>query len=351
MNLFLGITSYSDSTTSPERIEIIRKSLMMLKKIMPPNLDVVIFVDGNYTSAHQQVLIESGFKYRFIKKNLGIGNNKSFCIKYFLDNRYHIGLLADDDIYWKGDIFNVYANTLIAAKIKHLCFLPHRVKAGKQVINADRHSIIVNNITLNTVTNIKCGVLLTFTRDLIEKIGFFRVLPYKYGGEHEDFSRRATALDFKENVLLDIPDSHKYIEFCDQVCEVKSGAIDMSQVKKNVAEVKNNKLPFVSFPFNNLEFYMTAERALVIILNYNGQSNDMTRLHNEINGLQYRNVHIVVNFLNNHKFNTTFKYHTRIFENKSQAEINALTIPHIQVNVEMNSSITDLMLETISRAN
>lgn len=351
MNLFVAISSYSDSTTSPERIEIIRKSLATLKKIRPANLDVIIFVDGSMNLTHQQVLIESGFKYRFIKTNLGIGNIKSFCIKYFLDNRYHYGFLADDDVFYKDDIFNAYANTLAAAKISHMCFLPHRLKAGNKVILANRQPIIVNGVTLHTAANISPGVLMTFTRELIENIGFFPVLPYFYGQEHISFSRRATAFDFKEGVLLDLPDSHKYIDFCDQVCEVKSRAIDMNQVKKNVAEVKNNHPAFVSFPFNNLEYYMTAERSLALVINYNNELSAMDRIINEANDLKYRNLHIIVNFLNGTKHKLGFKYITRIFENKTAAEIKALVIPHIQVDIDITKSLTDLMLETISRAN
>jgi hypothetical protein len=66
---------------------------------------------------------------------------------------------------------------------------------------------IVNTPRLN-------GCFLTFTPAMIQKIGYFRVFPFKYGHSHTNFTLRSINYGFTGKYgFVDLYDSEKYIGF------------------------------------------------------------------------------------------------------------------------------------------
>jgi len=182
MNIGLSISTYSDENTHIERYDIIERCLQSLLDNLPDNVYINIVSDG-MTETHRNIVNKFPFELIERKENGGISKTKNTGIKAILDKGCDIGFLCDDDMIFKSkDLFEKYAEVMTKTGIPHMClFLEDN---GSNCYEIDYNGTFIKK------TPWVNGCFLTFTRQLIEDIGYFKVLPYKYGHEHSNFTRR-----------------------------------------------------------------------------------------------------------------------------------------------------------------
>lgn len=197
----IGITTFASDTTSDVRYDIIDKCLESVNNLNYDDLLVVVVNDGS----NQERLLEILSKYdkmNIIHKseNGGISKSKNTCIKYLYDNGVDNMFLMDDDIIVKDGFIELYSDSISISNIDHFNYIyrPHssseKINRGVDLLSCDK----------------LYGCLMTITRRMVEKIGYFRILPHKYGHEHTEYTHRSIRNGFSEG-FIDVCGSDKYI--------------------------------------------------------------------------------------------------------------------------------------------
>ena len=203
MKVGIFVTSYCETEN---RFQIIKESISTLLQ-HGCEYDIIIVNDGTTYEPHEAYL-EALDNVVYIKqKNLGIAKAKNRCIKYFMDNDYDVGFLADDDLVYCGDVFEKYIAAHKKTDIHHFSLFVAwgcRRKLKKKKI---QNFPILPTPWVN-------GPLLFITKQLIKKMGGFKIFPYKYGHEHSNFSIRAHKFSglMKKCKFVDICDAGKLVK-------------------------------------------------------------------------------------------------------------------------------------------
>jgi len=225
----LGITSYFCGKTPPGRLDIFRRSIESL--LSSDFQGPTYLVDDGSTIQDHLKLLESLDKAGRVKVhkrvNGGIARAKNSCIKLILDSGCNIGFLADDDLLYKDKRwFEAYEHAINVTGIHHFSFFYEKTACREEKIN---------NLLIRCTPHVN-GCFLTFTKELIDKIGYFKILSYRYGHEHSNFSVRTTKLTQHKH-FYDIKDSGKYIDLIPESLSNRSiGEIDQAAFKKNETE-------------------------------------------------------------------------------------------------------------------
>ena len=239
--LGLAITTYSDETTSDIRLDIIRESFESLRKFQD-GIKVIIVANDSLLPQHRAMLNEfaSNFEIRYRKKEGGISAAKNTCIKSLIQANVDIGFLADDDMIYKEGWFRIYASNIITTGVDHLAFWPRE-------ITATQHDYLMKNTRFMYPHAGYAGCFVTFTPRLIEKIGYFRIFPYKYGSEHVDFSKRSIVHSGTTEVC-DAYYSNLYLTLNPRSYTHKSFQIEMDKLQLNQSFMDaSNKNEYVAF--------------------------------------------------------------------------------------------------------
>lgn len=221
----LAISTFMrNSPNLQERLGIFKHSLLSLY-YSEYNGYLCLVDDGSEVDDH---LVYAnalfGNRINIIKspENRGIARTKNKCIKAILDAGCDIGFLSDDDIqYFKG-FDTAYSRKMESTRIPHFSYYVNKKDANIQMYGID---YIRQTPALN-------GCFITFTKQLIEDIGYFKIFPNKYGHEHSNFTYRAIHHG-KIPYFCDICDSEKYIRLIDA-----SDAI--GSIEKNKSEIAEN---------------------------------------------------------------------------------------------------------------
>jgi hypothetical protein len=79
----------------------------------------------------------------------------------------------------------------------------------------DLHTVEIKNLILNNVKLLKStqlnGCFMTLTREMVEKIGYYKILPNRYGHEHTEYTLRAIREGFASG-FMDLDGSDTYIK-------------------------------------------------------------------------------------------------------------------------------------------
>jgi len=219
MNLGLSISTYFIDDY-PERFETFKTCINSLKNT---NYDGIIEVvdDCSNSKKHLEWLNNTYQDITIIERNKNGGTSavKNAGIKSLLNKNIEFGFLIDDDILFKDkDWFKYYYDAYKKTNIHHFSFFQYK----KTNINYKRTIKIINNIKLSYTSSVH-GAFLTFTPEMINKMGYFKILKYKYGGGHVNFSIRAKKFGFCEEFtdlenaldLLDLLSSPTSLKFKD----------------------------------------------------------------------------------------------------------------------------------------
>ena len=239
--LGIAISTYSEVNTDSKRYEIIQKSFdSLISAILKysDELYVFIVVDGSVPEIHNKLIEDfvkkceyeysrnqeqnqernqeqeqkTNFHINVVKRveNGGVAKTKNTCIKLLLENKIDIGFLADDDLLYGEDCFSKYLEFIIKSRCHHLiaCYPHPQVHPNWEQMG---YVLTMNNGQIVRKHSGGVGYFLSITPQLIEKVGYFRILPGKFGFEHFNFTKRAIyhkMIPFP----FDIDESVKYVE-------------------------------------------------------------------------------------------------------------------------------------------
>ena len=192
----IAVSTYTEAGTKSERYDIIQRSLTSLTEIIKHtkiNTYVVLVVDGPVPDKHMNILNKFDFVIHKKRENGGVARAKNTSIRLLLEQDIDIGFLADDDVLYKEGCLEKYINTTLRGKIHHMgfCQMSPIVHPPHEWKRMGYYKTKVNDIEVMHHGGGGVGCWLSFTPELIRKIGYFLVMPGKYGYEHINFTHRA----------------------------------------------------------------------------------------------------------------------------------------------------------------
>jgi glycosyltransferase involved in cell wall biosynthesis len=151
---------------------------------------VIVVDDGSSCEGHHAYLdrLENQGRYRVIRRERsgGISRAKNTCLRAIADGRAAIGFLAEDDILFQDGWDQAYCEAMRRSRIQHFSwYLPD-----------ENNRVVACNQALVTATAGLLGLLMTFTREALNTLGGFKVLPHRYGYEHIHWTYRAVLSGF-----------------------------------------------------------------------------------------------------------------------------------------------------------
>jgi hypothetical protein len=255
----IAVSTYTQTGTDDSRYQIINRSLKSLQKfINNSNIRfnshqvkykyyVVIVVDGSIPDKHQQLLDQysTTFNIHYKKINGGVARAKNTSIKLLMEKNVDIGFLMDDDVEYKLDCLDKYIEVIIKCQLHHMSYTQmNPIVHPKEMWESMGYiETTINDFRIMKHQGRGVGCLLSFTPELINKIGYFKVMEGKYGYEHINFTYRA----LNQNMIpfvSDIVDVEKYID------HIGFEAVGLNKFKKSHSigeqyrKTENNKNKF-----------------------------------------------------------------------------------------------------------
>ena len=220
MKIGIAISTYTEEKTDPSRYKIIKESFDSLcEYLLHTKLDiyVVITVDGPVPTVHKILLTNVGMipniHIHYRETNGGVARTKNTGIRLLLEQNIDYGFLMDDDVKYNSECFEKYIKAMQATGSHHMsyCQMPELVHPRSEWEKMGYTEVTYNNYQVMKHGGAGVGCLLSFTPELIKKIGYFKVMSGKYGYEHINFTHRAIHSKLIPYVC-DIIDSYLYIE-------------------------------------------------------------------------------------------------------------------------------------------
>ena len=156
----------------------------------------------------------------------GVGRAKNRAIKYLLEQNCDYIILVEDDMLFKGNIFEQYIKAHKATGIHHFMFAYHG-PANKAGISGGRPILrkIIDYGEIKISLNQHCvGAVCFYTRECLQKAGLYDE-SYTNAFEHVDHSYNLAKLNFCTPYWWwpDLANSLDYVE--EQACSEESSAI------------------------------------------------------------------------------------------------------------------------------
>lgn len=233
------VTTYSDKTTSINRYQIIDECLSSLLK-NKGDCKVFVVIDGDITEEHKKILRKYRSKFKFVKRveNGGISKSKNTSIKILLDNKIDYGFLCDDDmVFFDTKWSDFYTEAMVKTNIDHFCFF---------VDNNTSEEVNYLDVELLKDNYPRFGCFMTVTPKLIDRVGYFKVMPYKYGYEHSNFTSRCLNKKLIPFVC-DVKGSEKFLNLNEKSLINKSFNPDLNLMEQNKEHLQsiNNYEPII----------------------------------------------------------------------------------------------------------
>jgi hypothetical protein len=228
-NIGLCISTYFNETTDPRRLEIFKQGISSL---MSTKFDGIIYLidDGSKCKDHLD-WVKQKFPTRINiyekPQNGGISKVKNTSLRLLLEQEVDILFLADDDLIYIDDSWHqYYLEAIEKIGYGHLCYRGN--------YNPNDDIIYKNKFPLINQKN-GSGCLLIFTRDIVLKYGYFKVMKEKYGYEHPNYSYRI-CYDLNIPGLFDIINSSDIIACDSKISSLSEGERDRGN-NNNVEEL------------------------------------------------------------------------------------------------------------------
>ena len=227
----LAISTYTEDNTDDLRYSIIDKSLKSLQeqiKKTKVNIYVVIVIDGKIPQRHIDILNKYDFNTYRRPENGGVAKTKNTSIRLLLEQNVDIGYLADDDLLYKDNCFEKYSECILKGQIHHMSFTQMNpiVHPKNEWTKFGYIECYLNEQKVMKHSGHGVGCFMSFTPELINTIGYFKVMPGKYGYEHINFTERA-----KYSQL--IPYVSDLINSLDYLDHIGFEAVGYNKFKKN----------------------------------------------------------------------------------------------------------------------
>lgn len=217
----IAISTYTEKGTNPSRYDIIDRSFKSLVYYLDHTLMIdcfaIIVVDGPIPEKHQAIIDKYStnqfINVHYRKENGGVARTKNTSIRLLMEQKVDYGFLMDDDVLYKDSCFDMYVDAMIHTGFQHMsyCQMPELVHPKEEWKQMGYYEVKKNNYPIMKHGGHGVGCLLSFTPQLINKIGYFKVMKGKYGYEHINFTYRAIhqgVIPFVSDIL----ESNRYIE-------------------------------------------------------------------------------------------------------------------------------------------
>lgn len=146
--------------------------------------------------------------------NGGISRAKNTCLRVLSECPIDVGFLAEDDTIFLDKWWIPYLEAHDKTAIHHFTW------AWDEKNGQVRTPTMVNGYQVDKHNRL-CGVFLTFTPTVIERVGGFLPMPCAWGYEHINWTRRIVAAGLSPG-LCDIPNSNNYIKLADSPSTVSN---------------------------------------------------------------------------------------------------------------------------------
>jgi hypothetical protein len=141
-------------------------------------------------------------------------------LRLLAERNVDVGFLVEDDILFHDGWHEAYIDAMNRSGVQHFSwFLPD---AGNRVLAC--------NGCLITATSGILGLLLTFTPDVLARVGGFKILPRRWGYEHVQWTQRIVLAGFAP-FAADIADSGRFIER-----NTHPSSVDDAEIQAGLAE-------------------------------------------------------------------------------------------------------------------
>lgn len=202
----VAILTFVPAKAPPSTRLRLRSALSSLER---SGYDGSVFVvdDGSNDAAHLASLDRISTDVRVIKRpgNGGISRAKNTCLRVLSEAQVDIGFIAEDDIAFSRGWADEYVFAHKATSIHHFSWAWDDDPSGemrKELQHVGGYPVVK--------TSRVNGVLLTFTPQVVEKVGGFAIAPCAWGHEHTHWTRRIVQAQLSP-CFADIVDSNRYI--------------------------------------------------------------------------------------------------------------------------------------------
>jgi len=158
-------------------------------------------------------------------ENAGVTGNSNKAIKWFMETKCDHLCLCNDDLEVSGPFHKTYAAAHEKLGIGLLCHCDFEGEAYKWVVVKAR-GIQVKLLTRMT------GIMMSFTRAVVDRIGYYDAYNFTFGQEHCDYTNRARLTGF---INLNGVAQHCLDVVCPELKhqEVESSLTDSEKLKYN----------------------------------------------------------------------------------------------------------------------
>lgn len=250
------VKTYVDQNTKMERLDIIDSCLSSITKYNTYG-DVLIFVDGVDVSDrkndaikkyHSQMLNKYKNSCNILKfdKNKGVAGISNYIMRYIILNGYDAAIICDDDIVVKKDFSYEYLKAILFTGIEHLSYYPFKelLETMPLLVNNEKKTYNINEVVIANNLHGYSGCIYTVTPKMIQSCGYMPIFNYKYGYEHEIFTKKY--YEYKKYFGLDtmqgqfdMINSNIFLELNKQSFDIKSFLVDESKIYQNKLEADN----------------------------------------------------------------------------------------------------------------
>lgn len=122
--------------------------------------------------------------------NLGVAGNSNRALKHFMDSDCDHLCLMNDDLHILGDFVGYYAKAHRDLNIGFFCFCDFTHHESYKWVSVRSRGYGIKILPRLT------GIMLSMTRSVVEKIGYFDTRFGKFGEEHCDYTYRARFAGF-----------------------------------------------------------------------------------------------------------------------------------------------------------
>ena len=184
--------------------------------------ELVVVDDSKKEGPHER----KGVEFIRTEGGEGVGKAKNKAFEHLLDKGCDYIILVEDDMKFKGNLFEQYINAYKKTGIEHFMFAYHG-PANKEMVSGGppRPRKVVDYYKFKISLNKNCvGAVCFYTRNCLEKVGLFDE-NYTNAFEHVDHSYELSKQGFTTPYWWwpDIANSLDYVE--EQACSEQSSAI------------------------------------------------------------------------------------------------------------------------------
>jgi len=192
-HFYIGITSFKRDNYLKETLNSLILTLnndYFFTILIAKGLDLLDKEDKNFENYLKEIF------NKFTNVNLIINYSylhyiyysSNYILKYSNNINYDFGFILNDDILFKNDWYIEYYKSSIKNNIQHLCWLEN-----------NNNTVYINEKKLKHKGDVlkSNGVLLTFNKNVVDKVGYFNETEYKVRGQsHLEWSFRCCNAGF-----------------------------------------------------------------------------------------------------------------------------------------------------------